>query len=401
MENFTLSTDTKRRQVVFRPEKTAGVRLVSGNDNHVFADCSGPHQVVRVGSWLAELCRGAIGLRYLPGNPAQSRMEITFDGVNGTQTADMRIIFAEGGSADKDLTREGVEKIILTADSLILHTHGQTGRQNGGSREVSSAEAREGVVYPQDSQVEVVYPRGGRTGVVNPRTDPAGTESPAGDLHGSAERTTEVTDEELRDRIREFLQEEDTAQKNRNALTDQINAEQRDMESATDQLDDLNGRLKKVREEAAQKKKELADAEEELEKARKELDQFRKEKADAEAELQRLREEKKKLEEEREQLRGESEITELDLETAREEIRGLRQRLADDTLTVGAMSEDALIGTGAVKDNLEKAAAYLEKAEKKIEIIVKLREAINSGVQDAVVRRGTEFMTSAQEAGSL
>lgn len=65
------------------------------------------------------------------------------------------------------------------------------------------------------------------------------------------------------------------------------------------------------------------------------------------------------------------------------------------------MSEDALIGTGSVKDNLEKAAAYLEKAEKKIEIIVKLREAINSGVQDAVVRRGTEFMTSAQEAGSL
>ena len=43
----------------------------------------------------------------------------------------------------------------------------------------------------------------------------------------------------------------------------------------------------------------------------------------------------------------------------------------------------------------------MEKAEKKIEIIVKLREAINSGVQDAVVRRGTEFMTSAQEAGSL
>ena len=73
--------------------------------------------------------------------------------------------------------------------------------------------------------------------------------------------------------------------------------------------------------------------------------------------------------------------------------------MKDDRLTVSAMEEDSAIGTGSVKDSLDKAESNLKKAEKKIEIIIKLRETINRQVQDSTIGRASEFLTAGEETG--
>ena len=93
MENYKLATNVQGRQVVFRPEINGQIKLVSGSRKHIFANCNGPHEVVRVGSWLAEMCRGTIGLRYLPGSSGNGDLKIVFEPAGGTAAAGVRVGF--------------------------------------------------------------------------------------------------------------------------------------------------------------------------------------------------------------------------------------------------------------------------------------------------------------------
>ena len=376
MENYKLATNVQERQVVFRPEINGQIKLVSGSRKHVFTNCNGPHEVVRVGSWLAEMCRGTIGLRYLPGSSGNGDLKIVFEPAGGTAAADLRMVFVESGNNEKELARKKVKQILLTRDSLTLMTDGE--------------EAEAVVEYPRETSSTNTNPPATDTTPVN--------RTPATIVNPDAERAYAEKEKKLKGRIVELERElqkmrtENNALRASSAIAEQIGTEQQGLATLTDQTQKLNVRLQEIRRETTQKSTELTELQGEVESAQREAADLEKRSSDAQAEL-------KKLTEERERLRSRSEVLEIDVEKTNEEISGLRERLKDDRLTVSAMEEDSAIGTGSVKDSLDKAESNLKKAEKKIEIIIKLRETINRQVQDSTIGRASEFLTAGEETG--
>lgn len=392
MENYLLKENTSGRFAAFTVGPGIRVGLKSGNDQYIFDDIGGEHKVVEVGGWLAERHNKQIGLRLQKSNPADlADIMIVFKKAGGGSSANVKVGFIDQSGANRVIAKENVKKLTFSPKSLTIESADEE-----PASAVSTAEDR------QEDLRKALQESHARENALRKRN------------------------QLLEQTVRDLFEENQTLKKN-SALTGQIGTEQSALEDLNHQLESANERLQEIRSELAEKRRELADtskrlqdAQEELTNASNGLKDAGKDLADAE---KKLKDTKEKMEETRSQkaaaedehdrlsqalaqeqtaldkCRSENEVTQLDIDKTRKEIRSIQERLADDTLTAEAMEDDAAIGTGSVKNSLEKAAANLRNAEKKIEVIIKLRETINSRVQDAVVRKGTEFLSGQDEAG--
>lgn len=148
------------------------------------------------------------------------------------------------------------------------------------------------------------------------------------------------------------------------------------------QLDNL---LENLRGEQEQLDRELAEKASFLEETRnavaarsRELDERRLELARYENTLENLRGEM-------EQSAALIELRKLDCETVRRELDGLREQNFSDQDTLELMREEPFLKGNSVRKTLEDAARSLEAAEKRLGLIIRLREKINESVRKTIL----------------
>ena len=390
MEEYKMFVNRSSRQAVLSLDKGIRIGLDSEGQQYIFEDISGPHKVIRLGSWLLERTKGTIGIRNLRCTPVEGdtdsgKLMMYFQGSQGQETAAVKLIFLEKEEAGKSqkMVSETVRVIVFAGDTMQLLSANDPEVENSNSSEPDTSLEGENTAS---------------VSVNNPNQETAEEVHRAEEAFASREKEYRERIRELEEENRKLNTENDAFKANR-ALIDQVEIESKELERITQETEEADTQLKRIR-------RELAQSREELRKKKEELCEFTEEKESVERELAECEKDQKKREEKlttlREQLdklRERSEISELDVSSVSEEIRGMKERLVDDTLSVTTLEEDSLIGTGSVKASLKKADAELEKAEKKIGLIIRLRETINDRVQEAVVRKGTGFLTAASETG--
>ncbi len=146
----------------------------------------------------------------------------------------------------------------------------------------------------------------------------------------------------------------------------------------------LEGELKKLAEDA--------------EKAQEELRRLEQEKKKIEDKNHEAEELKSSLEAELESLRGAEEGLSLDCEAARRELEELRERLGDDEDTMTLMQEEPFLKENSVTGTLEQVHKELEAAEKRIGLIIRVREKINGMIQNTILG-GDGTVPLAEELG--
>ena len=390
MEEYKMFVNRNSRQAVLSLDKGIRIGLESEDQQHIFEDISGPHKLIRLGSWLLERTKGTIGIRNLrstpdEGNTDSGKLMVYFQGSLGQETAAVKIIFLEKKDAGQrqKMVSGTVRVIVFAGDTMQLlsaddpEAGNSTGPEPGNSLEGENTDS----VSPNNQDQE--------TAEETRRVEEA-----------FATREKEYLERirELEEENRKLNTENDAFRANR-ALTGQIETESGELDKITQEMVEADTQLKRIRRELAQSREELRKKKEELRKSTEEKDSAERELAECEKNQKKREEKLTELREQLDKLRERSEISELDVSSVSEEIRGMKERLADDTLSVTTTEEDSLIGTGSVKASLKKAEAELERAEKKLGLIIRLRETINDRVQEAVVRKGTGFLTAAGETG--
>lgn len=408
MEEYKMFVNRNSRQAVLSLDKGIRIGLESEDQQHIFDDISGPHKVIRLGSWLLERTKGTIGIRNLRSTPAEGdtdsgKLMVYFQGSLGQETAAVKIIFLEKEEAGQrqKMVSDTVRVIVFAGDTMQLlsandpEVENSTGSEPGTSLEGENTDSASANNLDQEPSEEVR--RAEETFMSRERE----YRERIRDL----EEAFASREKEYRDRIRDLEEEnrklntENDAFRANRALTGQAETESGELEKITQETVEADTQLKRIRRELAQSREELRQKKEELRKSTEEKESAEIELAQSEKDQKKREEELAVLRTQLDQLRERSEVSELDVSSVSEEIRAMKERLAEDTLSVTTMEEDSLIGTGTVKASLKKAEEELERAEKKIGLIIRLRETINDRVQEAVVRKGTGFLTVAGETG--
>ena len=84
-------------------------------------------------------------------------------------------------------------------------------------------------------------------------------------------------------------------------------------------------------------------------------------------------------------LEEQKEVAELDCEAAQAQLEEIKAHLQLDQETIDLLEDGYQLKHGSISKTLAEAAKELEKAEKKISFILKLREKFNNAVDDAIL----------------
>lgn len=387
MEEYKMVEIRRGRQLVLAMDDGISIGLKSGIQEWKFETIKGCNYLIKLGPWLVERAQGTIGFRMNGSDsdrkyPEKKKLSLYFRGKHEEKTAEVTLLFIDKSvtSRKQRIIKKQVESIILEGDSIKLMMPGESGEEN----------------------------------VMNPAPVDANDReiAPAEELSHGTENAFAVREKEFLDQIcklekiikeleegnRKLNLENETLRAN-TVLSDQLAQERGELEKLTREAEAMDSQLKQIRAELSQRRDELLEKEEQIKTASED-------KKSTEAEIAALEQKKKKNDDELTGLRKEldrmkviDEINGLEIDQVKKEILGIRERLSDDALTLSAMEDDIINGTGSVKESLTKAETELEKAEKKIGLIIKIRETINEHVQEAVVRKGSGFLTAAGETG--
>lgn len=399
MEEYKMLVNRSGRQVILTLDKGIMIGVKSGSQQGVFDGIAGPNWLFKLDPWLIERAQGTIGIRMaedsINGNDSDDgKLEILFRGKQGEDTAEITLIFAEKSNSVRKQRKitERVRSIVLVGNSLKLLSPNDPDEENN-----------------TDSTTDTHSENGNATA--------AAQVTVSGFTNSAAQATTEITaasaeesfalrKKEFLDRIRKLEEEnqklyaENEALRANRTLTDQLAVETADLAQIVRETENIDAQLKSIRRELPQKRNTLSNKEEELRKAIEEKAEAEKNITEFEERQKEAEEEIKRLKTELDKMQVRDEVSRLDIQQVSEEIRVIRERLSDDNLTLLTMEDDALIGTGSVKGSLMNAEAELEKAERKIGLITRLRETYNDLVQEVVVRKNsTGFLTADSEAG--
>ena len=138
----------------------------------------------------------------------------------------------------------------------------------------------------------------------------------------------------------------------------------------------------------------LADAE----KADGENRALRTDVENAEKDLDAKKAEQKVLADSLTKLKGELADLDMDCEAAGRELETLKSRLGDDEDTAELMREEPLLKDNSALRTLERVRGELEAAEKRMGLVIRLREKLNSTIQQTILS-GSGFIPLSEEQG--
>lgn len=115
--------------------------------------------------------------------------------------------------------------------------------------------------------------------------------------------------------------------------------------------------------------------------------------------IEELKKKQEELLREREQLNGVEEVLTLDCTEKQEEIRELKQQADLDKETIELLEDDRLLKKNSVAKTIENIEKELEAVERRIGLIIKIKETIGNKVQNTVLS-GDGTISSEEEAGA-
>lgn len=119
---------------------------------------------------------------------------------------------------------------------------------------------------------------------------------------------------------------------------------------------------------------------------------------DAEKDLNAKKAEQKVLADSLTKLKGELADLDMDCEAAGRELETLKSRLGDDEDTAELMREEPLLKDNSALRTLERVRGELEAAEKRMGLVIRLREKLNSSIQQTILS-GSGFIPLSEEQG--
>ena len=118
----------------------------------------------------------------------------------------------------------------------------------------------------------------------------------------------------------------------------------------------------------------------------------------AEKDLNVKKAEQKVLADSLTKLKGELADLDMDCEAAGRELDTLKLRLGDDEDTAELMREEPLLKDNSALRTLERVRGELEAAEKRMGLVIRLREKLNSSIQQTILS-GSGFIPLSEEQG--
>lgn len=331
----------------FSINKRGAVGLQDENGaTHIWNSAYGPHRLVRVGGWLAECSNGRIFIKNTAALGPGNKLDINFQEGEAVVSLDYR------DEEGRPKTERFKKTVLITADGKQLFI-----QQN------------EAVQSP--SQV---------------------SES------GNADLKKKVTELEKKNKALE----KERAELCREVQS--VKAENRELQTLVEgRMEEQAARLgqlqKQLSTEGAEKLKEIREAEEAYRRKQEEIQEAERKKEQLQKERNRSEQELAQLQAELEELRSAKELESLDCEKARREIKELKSQAAYDEETLALISEESFMKCSSVKTAIEEVKKKLDETEKRVGMIIRVRERINSTIQDAIVLAGDGTIPISAETG--
>lgn len=353
----------------------------SSGETSIFSSSYGGHSLVRIGEWLAECSNNCIFVKNMAAE-------------NAGQGHKLDINFQEGDAVVtlKYMDQDGVQKSEDFAGTTLLTTDGKKLTIHQAESAEASPDPRVQRTGPSRTQRTVQNETRNSQQDTQNAEKLAALEKKAAELE-KKNKKLEKEKKELEKSRKELCQEMESVKETNASLQTALEKRVEDHIGNLSRIQDrLSESLSNKLEEATKAEALCRQKQEEIQNTEQERNQLRNREESLNRDLEQLQEEL-------EGLRSTEELRTLDCEKARAELKELGEQLAYDEDTMMLMSQESFLKFNSVNATIEEVHKKLEAIEKRMGLIISIREKINNTVQDAIVLAGDGRIPAEAETG--
>lgn len=336
----------------------------------IFSSAYGGHSLLRIGEWLAECSDHCIFVkRMVTENTGQDyKLDINFQ--EGDAVVSLKYMDQDGTPKSEEFA--GTTLITADGEQLAIHQ-----AEQGESTPDPPAQRPQQTRPQQDAQ--------------------------------TAERLAALEKKaaELEKKNKKLMKEKDGLEKKKKELSQEIQSVKEKNERLQTvlegRLEEHTGNLSRLQdglsESLSNKLEEVMKAEALCKQKQEEIQNTEQERDQLRSREEGLNRELEQLQEELEGLRSTEELKTLDCEKVRTELKELGEQLAYDEDTMMLLSQESFLKFNSVNATIEEVHKKLEAIEKRMGLIISIREKINNTVQDAIVLAGDGRIPAEAETG--